>query len=533
VKPSTSDGSSQDDSTQPDTDRHRLSRRRVLVLGGAGAGVVGLGAGAVAVLGSGSAPATASNRIAPTDPEVRAAERARQATGRITSVALMAAPGSLDLAGRSAQTWLYNGSVGREIRLTAGDELRARLTNRLASPTTVHWHGLALRNDMDGVPDVTAPAIAPGTSFEYQFIAPDPGTYWFHPHVGAQLDSGLIGALIVEDPNEPLRYDDDVTLVFDDWLDGVTSTPDQTLEDLRANGMPMDSMGDMDMSFMEPTADGMGVTRRQPLGEDTGDVTYPLHLVNGQPPADPLVVEARPKRRLRLRLINAGSDTAYEFSVGGHRLQVVASDGFPVEPVTVDSLVLGMGERFDVLVEVGDGAFPVVAVPVGKPGAPAFAVLRTGSGGSPEPARAQRGGRRLHYRDLVPEASVRMPARQPDRTLSIDLTMEDGGRAWSINGKRFPDHEPLDLRQGERVRLELVNKTMMFHPMHVHGHTFGLVGYGAAQGSPGLRKDTVNVLPMQRLTVDFDADNPGQWLTHCHNAYHGELGMMTVLSYVR
>ena len=109
--------------------------------------------------------------------------------------------------------------------------------------------------------------------------------------------------------------------------------------------------------------------------------------------------------------------------------------------------------------------------------------------------------------------------------------MEDGGRAWSINGTRFPDHEPLDLRQGERVRLEFVNRTMMFHPMHVHGHTFGLVGYGADQGIAGLRKDTVNVLPMQRLAVDFDADNPGQWVAHCHNIYHAETGMMTTLSY--
>lgn len=522
-------GSAHDSSSDPG--RRQLSRRQLLLL--SGAGLVGLGAGSAALLRTRSSPATASDRISSTDPEVRAAEIARRTTGQITTVALVAASGTLDLAGRSAQTSLFNGTVGREIRLNAGDELRARLTNRLAAPTTIHWHGLALRNDMDGVPDVTAPSVAPGTLFDYQFIAPDPGTYWFHPHVGVQLDTGLIGALIVEDPNEPLRYDDDVTLVFDDWLDGVTSTPDQALANLSENGMDMGSMGDMDMSSMEPTAEGMGVSRRQPLGEDTGDVTYPLHLVNGRPAADPFVVKARPGQRLRLRLINAGSDTAYEFSVGGHQLSVVASDGFPVEPVAVDSLVLGMGERFDVLVEAGDGAFPVVAVPLGKPGEPAFAVLRAGSGETPKPARSQRGGRLLQYRDLVPEESVRMSKRQPDRTLTMDLTMEDGGRAWLINGKRFPDHEPLDLRPGERVRLEFINRTMMFHPMHVHGHTFGLVGYGAAPGVPGLRKDTVNVLPMQRLTADFDADNPGQWLTHCHNAYHGELGMMTVLSYVR
>lgn len=512
-------------------DKYRPSRRQLLLW--SGAAIAGLGAGSAALSGTGSSTTTAPDRISPTDPEVRAAEAARRRTGRTTTATLVAAPGTLDLAGRLVQTSLFNGAIAQEIRVQVGDELQARLSNRLQAPSTIHWHGLALRNDMDGVPDVTAPPVMSGAQFDYRFIVPHPGTYWFHPHVGVQLDTGLVGALIVEDPDEPLRYDEDVTLVLDDWLDGVTSTPGQALEDLRGSGMDMGSMADMDMGSMESNADGMGVSQRQPLGEDTGDVSYPLHLVNGRPPADPFVVEARPGQRLRLRLINAGSDTAYEFSVGGHQLQVVASDGFPVEPIVVDSLVLGMGERFDVLVEAGDGAFPIVAAAVGKPGAPAFAVLRAGKGQTPRPTLPQRGGRLLQYSDLVPDESVRMSTRPPDRVLSLDLTMKDGGRAWLINGKRFPDHEPLDLRQGERVRVEFVNRTMMFHPMHVHGHTFGLVGHGAGRNSPGVRKDTVNVLPMQRLTADFDADNPGQWLTHCHNAYHGELGMMTVLSYVR
>jgi multicopper oxidase len=194
----------------PDPDRRWLSRRQLLLL--SGAGLAGLSAGSAALL-RGASPTTATARIAPTDPVVGAVERARRATGQTTRIALEAAPGTLDLAGREVETWLYNDTVGREIRLTAGDELRARLTNRLAASTTIHWHGLALRNDMDGVPDVTAPSVSPGRSFNYRFIAPDPGTYWFHPHVGVQLDTGLIGALVIEDPNEPLRYDDDVTLV--------------------------------------------------------------------------------------------------------------------------------------------------------------------------------------------------------------------------------------------------------------------------------------------------------------------------------
>jgi FtsP/CotA-like multicopper oxidase with cupredoxin domain len=285
-------------------------------------------------------------------------------------------------------------------------------------------------------------------------------------------------------------------------------------------------MDGMDMEGME----GMGMpSSREPLGSDTGDVTYPFHLINGKVPGDPFVVTSKPGRRIRFRLINGGSDTAYRFAVGGHRLQVTHADGFPVRPVDVDTLILGMGERYDVTVTVADGVFPIVAVPEGKDDPPAMGVLRSASGRTPpagsRPKELKR--RLLSYADLVPTEPVALDARAPDRVVDMSLQMAGKGRRWLIDGRAFGDHEPIRIESDERVRLRMDNKSMMFHPMHVHGHTFAVVGRGHA----GFRKDTVNVLPMQKLEIDLQADNPGQWLVHCHNVYHGELGMMTVLSY--
>lgn len=503
----------------------RFSRRRVVQLYAIGTAAVGAGALGIEAFGT-SGP----DRILPTASEIADTEARRATSGRVRSYELVAAASTVDLGGKLARTWAFNNQLpASEIRVSAGDQLKVRVTNQLPSATTVHWHGLALRNDMDGVPGLTRPAIKARNEFTYQFICPDPGTYWFHPHVGVQLDTGLMGALIVEDPAEPLTYDHDVVLVLDDWTDGIGTSPARNLAELATNGMQgMRGMSGMGMG-MSPDSEGMGITKAKPLGDDPGDVSYPLNLINGRPPTDPFVVRAKPGARLRLRLINAGSDTAYRVEVGGHRMTAVHSDGYPILPRTVDSIIIGMGERYDVIVDAADGAFPIIARPVGKHSPPALAVLRTSARAQTPKTVSNFQGRTLGYQDLRPAPSVALSRKTPDRTVQVQLDMKGGGRRWLINGKAYPDHQPLGIKSGERVRIELVNRTMMFHPMHLHGHTFAMV----QSGTPGTRKDTVNVLPMQRLAVDVQADNPGQWLLHCHNVYHGELGMMTVLSYVR
>jgi FtsP/CotA-like multicopper oxidase with cupredoxin domain len=506
-----------------------LSRRHFLTLAG--------GTAAVGVLAACTSSGTnAARLIGPSSSQVAAAEARRRATGRVTALNLSARPVTVDLAGRQVNTWAYQPSLaGPEIRLRVGDRLQATLMNQLPDSTSVHWHGVAMRNDMDGVPGVTQAPTQPGAQFRYDFVVPDAGTYWFHSHQGVQLDRGLYGPLVVEDPDDP-GVDVDQVLVLDDWLDGITGTPDQQLATLRngmsgMSGMPASTggmgatMGGMNMG---PSASGSGMGAAMTsslLGGDAGDITYPLHLVNGRPPADRLTVTAAARGKVRLRLINAGSDTAYRVAVGGHRLTVTHADGRPIQPVTVDAVLLGMGERYDIEFIAASGAWPIYALAEGK-NAAAVAVLRTTDASAStappitaEPAELQRTV--LSYTQLTPAAGQALSTRQPDRRFTVDLTGTMAMYQWGLGG----DAKKLDIHPGERVRIVMRNRSGMWHPMHLHGHTFALVGHA------GVRKDTVNILPAQSVTIDFDADNPGQWAYHCHNAYHQALGMMTTLTY--
>lgn len=209
-------------------------------------------------------------------------------------------------------------------------------------------------------------------------------------------------------------------------------------------------------------------------------------------------------------------------------MTITHTDGYPVEHATTDTLLLGMAERYDVLITAKDGVFPLVALAEGK-GARALAVLRTSGGDLPSPSvhPDELDGKLVPARRLVPDDSVALSDDEPDRELRIRLTGGMKKFDWAF------DHQPYDIkqrhpiRQGEKIRLTLMNATDMWHPMHLHGHTFAIVGFGAL----GARKDTAHVVPHHKLVVDFYADNPGLWMLHCHNQYHSESGMMTILGY--
>jgi FtsP/CotA-like multicopper oxidase with cupredoxin domain len=494
-----------------------LSRRHVFL------GAFGLaGLAAVSACGgttSGSATAAA----------VRRSEATRRSAGqRVVTAKLTPRPTTVDLGGPVVNTWAYGDSVpGPLLRARAGDLMRVQVDNQLPATTSVHWHGIALRNDMDGVPGITQTPINVGTSFTYDFTVPDPGTYFYHPHSGVQIDRGLHGALLVDEVADPGGYDVEWTVVFDDWVDGTGRTPEQILKGLTSassggtagSGSDMGAMGGMDMGS------GMGEGMTSPLLGGAGDIAYPHYLANGRVPAAPVTLTAKPGQRARLRLINAGADTAFRVALGGHRLTVTHSDGFPVAPVTTDALLIGMGERYDVLVTVGDGVFPLVAAAEGKQGN-ALALVRSAAGTPPKASAhpTELAGKVILSTDLKAEDAVRLKTKGVDRTHDLVLSGSMAPYRWTLNGKTFPDTDPLQVEEGQRVRLRFQNMSMMFHPMHVHGHTFGLVKGGA-------RKDTVIVRPMQTVEVDLDANNPGQWATHCHNIYHAETGMMTTLSY--
>lgn len=518
-----------------DTPRRQLSRRNFLGLAGSGAAAMVL----AACSGSGSKGSV--RLVGPNDPSVARREARRRRSGApVQSVTLVAGAATIDLAGRQVVTSAFGGRVpGPLIRATAGDVLRVTFRNELDEKTALHWHGLAIRNDVDGMVGMRPQLVHSGEAALFEFTVPDPGTYWFHPHVGLQADRGLYAPLIVDDPADPGAYDDEWIVMLDDWIDGIGPSPAAIMRSLtRARGMEPRSgedTGSMDgMGSGSSTSSGsprsMSAGTSALLGGDGGDVRYPLYLVNGRPPADPQTFTATPGRRVRLRVINAAADTAFRLALGGHRMTITHTDGFPVEPIDTSSVLLGMGERVDALVTMRDGAFPFVAVAEGK-GASAFAVVRTGAG-DPGPSAirpAELDGPASLPGDLTARADVGLSARKADRKLRAVLGGNMMSYRWTINGRVAADARALDVRAGERVRIDLVNRSSMYHPMHLHGHTFALAGPGRASA----RKDTVMVLPGQRRAFDLDADNPGQWALHCHNAYHAEAGMMTALSYVR
>jgi FtsP/CotA-like multicopper oxidase with cupredoxin domain len=503
--------------------RALLSRRTVL------AGLLG---GSLAVAGGATYAGLRGESGQPVDPRLIAEVEARRArSGATRAVTLTPRPAKVDLGGRVVDALTYGGQVpGPVLRVTAGDLLRVDVRNGLDQATSVHWHGPAIRNDVDGVPGVTTPEIGPGGTARLEFVVPDAGTHWFHPHSGLQLDWGLYAPLIVDDPYEPGAYDHELVVTLDDWSPGLGATPEQLLAQLTAGGggMAHGGMGGMDHGMGSDSMAGSTSGSMSGSMSDAGDVDYPAYLAGGRLPHAAQTLAAKPGQRVRLRIINAAADTTFDVAVAGHRLTVTHSDGFPVRPVQMDAVRIAMGERYDAIVTLADGVFPVTAVPLGKPGTPARVLLRTGAGTPPDVAfrPAELSRRRLQPADLVADISVRLPDRRPDTVQDVVLGGDMASYRWTINGRGYADTVPLTVRPGELTRLRLVNRSMMLHPMHLHGHTFAVRDGGNA------RKDTVLVPAMGRVDVDVLAENPGAWMIHCHNAFHMAAGMMSRLEYV-
>lgn len=492
----------------------RLSRRTFL------SSTLAVGAGAaLAACGQDNGPVPPLQTQPTTVPAsltaaIDAAEAARPHSGKTVTVALTPRPVTVDLGGRVVNTLGYHDAVpGPLIRANVGDEIVATVTNKLDMPQSVHWHGIALRNNMDGVVPAT-PNIPPGGEFTYKFSVPDPGTYWAHPHTGVNADTGLYLPLIIDDPTERVDYDAEWIVVLDDWTDGVGKSPEQIFADLRKG---------------DAAAVGAGLSDSELLGGDPGDVSYPYYLINGRIPEAPTAFTAKPGQRIRLRIINAGADTAFRIALAGHRMTVTHTDGFPVEPVEVDALLLGMAERYDAIVTAGDGVFPLVALAEGK-NALARAVLTTGAGSVPDPGfRPPELNGRLGTVDMFTAApDARLAFAKADVDLSAELSGNMKSYQWGVNGP-YPNNKPFAITQGQQATMTFANKTSMWHPMHLHGHTFAVM---TANGAMGARKDTVIVLPNQSVRVAILADNPGYWPLHCHNTYHAEAGMMTTFDYL-
>jgi FtsP/CotA-like multicopper oxidase with cupredoxin domain len=433
--------------------------------------------------------------------------------------------------GKVVQAMAYNGRVpGPELRVKEGERVRVLLTNHLAEPTTIHWHGADVPNAMDGVPGVTQKPVVPGETFVYEFEARPAGTRWYHTHFQEhrQLDLGLAAPLIIEPASpEPFAFDREYTLVFDDWATGTGPAVPSTRGGIAGGrGSPGGMMGGMG-----------GMMGRGGMGAMMGGGqtrTYDTMTINGKafPATTPLRV--RKGERVRLRLINASSDHMHIVRLAGHRLRVTHTDGNPlVRPVEVDAVPIAPSERYDVLVVAdrpGAWVFTCVAPGHRAAGEQVLLIYEGHEGATAEAPNEGVAGLELWQyglgrgQDVLARPSG--PARVFDLALSGGMM---GSDEWTINGKQYPRTDPLRLRRGDAARVRFVNHSMEGHPMHLHGQSFKVLAVNDARYAQPIVKDSVDVEPhMGAVVLEFTAHNPGDWLFHCHKPMHMEGGMITL-----
>lgn len=485
-----------------------LTRRRILASAVAIAGAIPL------------APVTRAVAA----PERRAADLRLTAKTRILSV-----------NGKPAQVFGLVGPNGKTgIALSLSERFRVDLLNRAGTATIIHWHGQLPPWKQDGFPWPQTPPIPAGDIHAYDY-APITGTYWMHSHHGMQEQRLMSAPLIVHSP-EDLRADrQEVVLMLHDFsfrtpeelLAGLTN-PRATEKSGMSSSMNMGSR----MDAMNTSSGMSAVGMRSGMNMDLNDIDYDAFLANDRTLTDPEVIRTEPGGRVLLRLINGACSTEFWIDLGGLTGTVVAADGHPVRPVRGTRLPLAIAQRLDVIIDLpGNGAYPILAQVEGKR-------ARTGiilaASGAPVSRLATQAAENAPPLDLSLEhrleAVTPLAPRAPDVTYRVILTGGMSPYAWSMNGQFWPDVTPLMISTGQRVLIEMVNASMMEHPMHLHGHAFQVISLNGAPVAGAVR-DTVLVPPMGSVAIAFDANNPGRWAFHCHNLYHMMAGMMTEVRY--
>ena len=490
------------------------------------------------------------------------------------------------------------------IRLREGQNARLTVTNTLDEDTSIHWHGLLLPFQMDGVPGISFPGIKAGETFVYEFPVRQAGTYWYHSHSNLQEAMGHYGPLVI-DPSgaDPVAYDREHVLVLSDWS---FLHPHRILDRLKKSPGYFNRQRTT-LAGLIDGSDRMGLRERRMWGSmrmdprdilDVNGSTY-TYLVNGQGPQENWTGLFRPGERVRLRIINASAMSIFNVRIPGLAMTVVGADGQNVRPVETDEFQISVAETYDVVVRpTDDRAYTIVAEAIDRSGmaratlaprlgmtaevpalrpVPNLSPRDMGLGGMDHgamagmdhgsmdhsamsmrdpskappgmavgvgvdmisPAPADRLGERplglqdaphrvLVYTDLVSLSPNKDP-RPPLRSLEIHLTGNMERFTWGFDGRKFSELvEPIRFERNERVRVTLVNDTMMSHPIHLHGHFFELVTGGPAGHQP--LKHTVNVAPGSKVAFDLTADAPGDWAFHCHLLMHMHAGMFNVVT---
>ncbi|WP_372191248.1 copper resistance system multicopper oxidase [Xanthomonas axonopodis pv. desmodiigangetici] len=548
--------------------------------------------------------------------DARAAAQATTPVLRGSSQSLQIGRLPVNFTGHTRSAITVNQSLpAPTLRWREGDTVGVRVRNALADQaTSVHWHGLLLPANMDGVPGMSFDGIAPGQEYHYRFALRQSGTYWYHSHSMFQEQSGLYGAIVIDPLTPPpYRHDREHVVLLSDWTDLDPAALFRRLKqmpshDNYAQRTVVDFLRDARDDGLRATLADRGMWGRMRMTPtDLSDVnanTY-TYLLNGVAPAGNWTGLFKPGEKVLLRFINGSSMTYFDIRIPGLRMTVVAADGQYVHPVSVDELRIAAAETFDVIVEpLGQDAFTLFAQDMGRTGfacgtlavqhglqAPIPALDRRailtmqdmghGDGthhalpamhGAPGMLAAH-GTHTMHSHDDAqahdkaphhpasetgnPLIDMRSNAtaprlddpgvglrdngrrvlcyadlhsvfedpdgREPGRDIELHLTGHMEKFAWSFDGIAFASAQPLRLQYGERLRIVLVNDTMMQHPIHLHGMWSDLED---AHGNFQVRKHTIDMPPGTRRTYRVRADALGRWAYHCHLLYHMEAGMM-------
>ena len=433
--------------------------------------------------------------------------------------------------GKSASVFSLDQPNGTPGLVTeVGKTFRVRVENGIDQPSLIHWHGLSPPWQQDGVPDVSAPLIPPGGSADYDFPLNYGGTLWMHSHADLQEQLLMAAPLIIHDQRD--RPDQQEVVVM--LTDFTFTSPEEVFANLQkmGGGMKMDATPAPKMATGGMKMGGGAAAAPAP---DLNDVKYDAFLANDRTLADPEVVKVEPGGRVLLRIINSSAMSAYHFGFGALDGELIAVDGIEIAPVRGRRFPIAVAQRLDIRVTLprGPGAYPLLAQLEGERNQTGI-VLVAGNGAVariPDQAQAASPALTLDFERGL-RATKPLPPRKADRVHILNLTGEMAGYIWSINNIVWnKDVPPLPVKEGERVELVFLNQTPMPHPMHLHGHLFQVVEIDGVRFSGAVR-DTVLIPPNRRVTVAFDADNPGLWAIHCHLLYHLDAGMFTTLKYV-
>ena len=449
-----------------------------------------------------------------------------QSARAATSQQLLVERRNLDVKGRAASVFGLrqpNGVAG--LVLDPGQRFTVNVVNRITEDTVIHWHGQTPPNVQDGVTETGSALIKAGAQQDYDFL-PRPGTHWMHSHHGLQEQQLLAAPLIVRTADDVRADAQEVVVLLHDFS---FREPTELFKQITGAGMAMgksSATNSMPGMVMPDSAKGNGKP-------DLNDIDYDAYLANDRTLDDPLVVRTERGGRVRLRLINGATSTAFWIDLGQTVATVLAVDGNPVQPMTARRFPLAQGQRLDLLITMpaSGGVVPVLAQREGDRArtgvilaAPGANVARIGENAD---ALADAVDLSLEQR-LV--ASMPLAARPADVTHKVTLTGAMMPYVWSIDDRTWANHTPLRVTKGQRVVVEMQNRSPMAHPMHLHGHHFQVVSLNGRTVTGAIR-DTVLVPIDGRLSIAFDADNPGKWLFHCHNLLHMATGMMTEFEY--